>query len=155
MQQLSLESFLYERYKIPKNKKLRLISLFSGYDSQSLGLKYANIPFEHYKTCEWAVNSIQALKDLHFGNDNTDYSANLQYNDILDYLYNKGISANYNEPMTLEQIKRKGEKWARNVYNNIFATNNLVNIQQVKGGDLGIKETEKYEYIMTYSFPCQ
>lgn len=153
MQQLSLESFLYEKYKIPKNKILRLISLFSGYDSQALGLKYANIPFEHYKTCEWAVNSIQALKDLHFGNDNKDYSANLEYNDILDYLYNKGISANYNEPMTFDQIKRKGEKWARNVYNNINATNNLVNIQQVKGGDLGINECDKYEYLLTYSFP--
>ena len=62
---------------------------------------------------------------------------------------------NYNEPMSYEQIKRKGEEWQRVTYNNIIATHNLVNISQVKGSDLGIKETDKYDYILTYSFPCQ
>jgi DNA (cytosine-5)-methyltransferase 1 len=38
---------------------------------------------------------------------------------------------------------------------NIAITNNLVNIQQVKGKDLEIVDTDKYEYILTYSFPCQ
>lgn len=50
---------------------VRLITLFSGYDSQALALKYLGVPFDHYKTCEWAVPSIQALKDLHFGADKT------------------------------------------------------------------------------------
>ena len=31
----------------------------------------------------------------------------------------------------------------------------LVNIQQVKGEDLEIVDTDKYDYILTYSFPCQ
>lgn len=56
------------------DKPLRLITLFSGYDSQALALKYIGVPFEHYRTCEWAIPSIQALKDLHFENDDTDYS---------------------------------------------------------------------------------
>ena len=30
-----------------------------------------------------------------------------------------------------------------------------MNIMKVKGKDLEIKDTNKYEYIMTYSFPCQ
>lgn len=51
------------------NKPLRLITLFSGYDSQALALKYLGVPFEHYRTCEWAIPSIQALKDLHFEDD--------------------------------------------------------------------------------------
>lgn len=137
------------------NKPVRLISLFSGYDSQALALKYLSINFEHYKTCEWAVKSIQALKDLHFKDDITDYSKNLTQDEIIDYLTSKGISANYNEPMTREQIKRLGEQKQRQIYNNIRAAHNLVNIQQVKAGDLEIVNVDKYCYLMTYSFPCQ
>ncbi len=137
------------------NKPVRLISLFSGYDSQALALKYLNINFEHYKTCEWAVKSIQALKDLHFKDDITDYSKNLTQDEMIDYLTSKGISANYNEPMTREQIKRLGEQKQRQIYNNIKASHNLVNIQQVKASDLEIVDVDKYCYLMTYSFPCQ
>ena len=137
------------------DKPVRLISLFSGYDSQALALKYLSINFEHYKTCEWAVKSIQALKDLHFKDDTIDYSKNLTQNEIIDFLTNKGISANYNEPMTREQIKRLGEQKQRQIYNNIRATRNLVNIQQVKASDLEIVDVDKYCYLMTYSFPCQ
>lgn len=149
----SIFDFMYPKFKI--NKKIHLISFFSGYDSQALALKYLNIPFVHHKTCEWAVKSIQALKDLHFENDNTDYSKEKTDNEIKEYLYNKGISQNYNEPMTKQQIDRLNINQARTIYNNIIATHNLVNIQQVKGVDLEISNTDKYEYILTYSFPCQ
>lgn len=141
--------------KFKFTKPIRLITFFSGYDSQNLALNYLGIEHEHYKTCEWAVKSIQALKDLHFTDDNTDYSKDLSKQQLIDYLTAKGISANYNEPMTYEQVKRLGEDKLRQVYNNIKATRNLVNIQQVKGEDLEICDTDKYDYIMTYSFPCQ
>ena len=137
------------------SKKLRLIELFSGYSSQALALKYIGVDFEHYKTCEWAVKSIQAEKDLHFKDDNTDYSANLTKEQLIQFLVNKGISSNYNEPMTESQIARLGETKLRQIYNNIKANHNLVNIQQVKGIDLDIVDTDKYDYLMTYSFPCQ
>ena len=55
-------------------KPIRLIELFAGYGSQSLALKYLKVPFAHWKICEWAVKSIQAYKDLHFGDDTCDYS---------------------------------------------------------------------------------
>ena len=135
-------------------KKIRLIELFSGYSSQSLALKYLGIDFEHYKTCEWAVKSIQACKDLHFKEDKTDYSKELSKEELIDWLTEKGISADYNQPMTREKIKRLGETKLRTIYNNIKATHNLVNISQVKGGDLGIESRDKYEYIVTYSYPC-
>lgn len=135
--------------------KIRLIELFAGYGSQYLALKYLGANVESYKICEWAVKSIQAYKDAHFSNDNTDYSKWLSYSQIVEYLLEKGISANYNEPMTIDQIKRMGEQKCRQVYNNIKATHNLVNIQQVKGEDLEIVDTEQNTYIMTYSFPCQ
>ena len=144
---------MYPKYKI--TKPIRMITLFSGYDSQCLAMKYLGVNYEHYKTCEWAVKSIQALKDIHFENDNTDYSKNLSVKQIKEYLTNKGISSNYNEPMTEQQINRLNENQTRTIYNNIKATHNLVNIQQVKGSDLEIKDIDKFDYIMTYSFPCQ
>ena len=137
------------------DKPIRLISTFSGYDSQLFSFKYLGADVESWRTCEWAVKSIQALKDAHFGDDDTDYSQGMTDSEVYDYLYNRGISANYNEPMTFEQIKRLGSVKARTVFNNIKATHNLVNIQQVHGNDLGIVDTNKYCYIMTYSFPCQ
>ena len=75
--------------------------------------------------------------------------------EMIDYLYNKGISSNYNEPMTKSQISRLNEKQLKTIIENIEITHNLVNIQQVKGQDLEIIEKEQYEYILTYSFPCQ
>lgn len=142
-----------QQYKI--TKPIRLIELFGGYGSQHFALEYLGVKFEQWKLCEWAVKSIQAYKDAHFGNDNTDYSKDLTKEQLIEFLANKGISANYNEPMSFEQVKRLGEDKLRTIYNNIKATHNLVNIQQVKGEDLEIVDTDKYEYIMTYSFPCQ
>lgn len=48
------------------------------------------------------------------------------------------------------------DKFAVASYNAIHDTNfQTSDIRQVKGIDLGITETEKYCYILTYSFPCQ
>ena len=151
MNQMSIFDVLYPKFVI--DKPIRLIETFSGYGSQALALKYLGVPFEHWKTCEWAVKSIQAYKDIHFTDDNNDYSKDLTENEIKEYLFNKGISSNYNEPMTKEQIKRLSD--VRTIYNNIQATHNLVNIQQVKGNDLEIIDQTQYIYIFTYSFPCQ
>ena len=89
------------------DKPIRLITLFSGYDSQALALKYLGVPFEHYRTCEWAVKSIQALHDLHFDTDTIDYAKDLTQAQLVEYLSNKGISMDYKKPMTKEQISRK------------------------------------------------
>lgn len=142
-----------QQFKI--DKPIRLIECFAGYGSQALALEYLGAKFEHHRIAEWAVKSIQAYKDMHFPNDNTNYSENLSFEEIIEYLYAKGISANYNEPMTKEQIKRMGEPKARKVYNNIQATHNLVSVCNVKGEDLAITDTDKFTYILTYSFPCQ
>lgn len=136
-------------------KPIRLIELFAGYGSQSLALKYLKVPFEHWKICEWAVKSIQAYKDLHFEDDNCDYSRAYSVDELIDTLLAKGISADYNLPMTREQIKRMGEQKIRTVYNNIIATNNLVSVCNAHAQDFEIQDTDNYTYIMTYSFPCQ
>ena len=151
--QTNIFEMLYPTYKI--TKKIRMITFFSGYDSQCLAMKYLGVDYEHYKTCEWAVKSIQALKDIHFEEDTKDYSKDLEIWQIKEFLFSKGISSNYNEPMSMAQINRLNEKQARTIYNNIQATHNLVNIQQVKGKDLCITDTDKFTYLLTYSFPCQ
>lgn len=45
------------------------------------------------------------------------------------------------------------DAWRRECYNNIKATHNLVNICSMRGGDLAITNTDRYTYLMTYSFP--
>lgn len=140
------------------SKPIRLIEFFAGYGSQSKALEELEkwgLKFQHCKICEWAVKSIQAYKDLHFANDNNDYSRDFTFEYIAQTLFENGISSNYNEPMTLEQIKRLGEKQCRNIYNNCVATHNLVNIQKCTAEKLEITDTDKYDYILTYSFPCQ
>ena len=142
-----------QQFKI--DKPIRLIELFAGYGSQSLALKYLGVPFEHHRIAEWTIKSTQAYKDLHFENDNIDYSKEFSVEYLIDYLFEKGVSQNYSEPMTKEQIKRLGEEKIRTAYNNIIATHNLVSVCTAKGKDLGITDTDKFAYLLTYSFPCQ
>lgn len=137
------------------DKPIRLIELFAGYGSQHLALTYLGADVESHRICEWAVKSIQAYKDLHFADDNTDYSEEFTFDDVIDFLHSRGISANYNEPMSRDQIKRMGENKCRTVFNNIKATHNLVSVTNAHGEDFGIVERDKYCYMMTYSFPCQ
>ena len=138
-----------------ENKPIRLIEMFSGYGSQALALKYLGIPFESWRICEWAYKSIDAYKHIHFPNDHIDYSAGFTKEWVATQLYEKGISANWNEPMKREQINRKKEDELREIYNNCIATHNLINIQQVHSNDLDITDRDDYNYILTYSFPCQ
>lgn len=153
MAQTSIFDYLYETYKI--SKPIRLIEMFAGYGSQHLALNYLGCNVESHKIIEWAVPSIQAYKDLHYTNKNDDYTENMTLEELVIKLVQYGISSNYNEPMSMEQIKRKGLVWCKQVYNNIKNTNNLVNIMNVNGEDLEIEDLDKYDYIMTYSFPCQ
>lgn len=149
MNQTTIFDIMYPKYKI--TKPIRLIELFAGYGSQYLALKYLCTNVKHYKICEWATKSIQAYNDLHI-QDYFDYSGDLSDDNILKALVELGVSINYNEPATREQLKRQN---FRKIYNNIIATNNLVNIQNAKGEYFKIVDKDQYDYIMTYSFPCQ
>lgn len=152
MDQTNIFEFIYPRYHC--TKPIRLIELFAGYGSQALALKYLGVPFEHWKICEWNYKSFHAYKLLH-SSDDTDYSKDLSKDELVEYLAGKGVSADWNKPMKFEQIKRLGEGSLREIYNNIQATHNLVDISQVHGNDLEIINPDQYTYIMTYSFPCQ
>ena len=151
--QQTIFDILYEKYKI--DKPIRLIELFAGYGSQALALKYLGVKFEHWKICEWNIKSIQAYKDIHFTDTDIELNPDRTKEEMVEFLYQKGISNNWNDPMSKEQIMRLNESQLKTIIKNIAITHNLVNIQNVKGEDLEIKDTDKYTYIMTYSFPCQ
>ena len=137
------------------DKPIRLIELFAGVGSQAKALKRLGADFEHYKISDWEVNATASYKVIHNGDDNTDYSAEFTAEELTKILFDIGISTDGKKPLTQKEIARKGEPWKRTVYNNFKATNNIGSILNVKGVDLGIVDTDKYCYLLTYSFPCQ
>lgn len=136
-------------------KPIRLIELFAGIGSQAMALRNIGAKFEKYLICEWWVQAFASYKAIHFGEDKTDYSEGISQRELIDILFKYGISNDGKDPMTLEQIERKPEKWLRTTYNNIKATKNIVNIMAAAGSDLKVVDTDKFTYILTYSFPCQ
>ena len=95
--QFSIFDYMRQPFKI--DKPIRLISLFSGYDSQAMALKRLGADYEHYRAVEVDKYAIASLNAIH------------------------GTS---------------------------FEPTDICN---VKGGDLGITDKDKYFYLMTYSFP--
>ena len=152
--QLNLFNFGKERKVI--HKPVRLIELFAGigatHKAIELMCKLANIPFESWKIVEWAIPSIKAYNAIHF-KDYKDYSNGKSKEEMLERI--NGVSANYNEPISFEKLNKMPISKIKDIYNNVVATHNLVDVMKVKGGDLEVKDTDKFEYIMTYSFPCQ
>lgn len=134
---------------------IRLIELFAGIGSQAMALRNIGADFEKYLICEWWVQATASYKAIHYADDTTDYSEGMAKETVADILFEYGISVDGKNPMTKEQIQKKPEKWMRDTYNNIKATKNIVNIAKAKGKDLKVVDTDRYTYIMTYSFPCQ
>ena len=150
---MNIFDIMYPKYKIKKS--IRLIEAFGGYGSQHFALEYLGMKVEHWKLIEWAVKSIQAYKDGHYSNIQYNCDETVTKDVLVDYLLRMGISFDYNSPATKEEIKRRKFEELKLIALNIKMTKNLVNICNVKGKDLDIVEKDKYEYIFTYSFPCQ
>lgn len=158
MKQITLDDVLYEEYKFPKNKKIRLIECFAGIGAQAAALKKLGLPFEHYKTVEWAIPSIKAYPSIHRDNlpdYGEDFCSDLNKDELVRELYTAGVSADYNKPATIEQLRRKPIEELRLIFNSIYWGNNLVDIARVHAEDLKIVDKEHFTYLLTYSFPCQ
>lgn len=149
-EQLSLFSEIYDTYKI--TKPIKLIELFGGIGAQAKALELLGVPFTHHKLCEWAYNSYVMYNLIH-QKDTTDYSLGKSKEEMLERI--KGTSTDYNTPLTMDQLKKKPIEWIKKAYNSCVATNNLVDITQVKGRDLDFYDNKNECIIMTYSFPCQ
>lgn len=73
--------------------------------------------------------------------------------EIAKKLFELGISADWDKPMTLAQISRMSEKKLKQIWSDILTTKNTVDISKTPGQFYKIDE--EHTYIMTYSFPCQ
>lgn len=151
-QQINIFEGFIPYYKI--TKPVRLIELFAGIGSQHQALKNLGVKIDNSTIVEWQVNSIQAYNDIHVRKYD-DHTQNMSKEDVANALAQYGVSIDYNQPAKLDTLLRKSDEWLRNVYNNVINTNNKVNIMSVKGSDLNVVDTDTYDYIMTYSFPCQ
>lgn len=132
------------------SKKIRLIELFAGYGSQHLALPEA----ESWRIAEWAVKSCEAYNDLHI-RDYTDYSEGLTKTELINDLIKRGISLDWKTPATYEKLKKLNIEKLKKFRNDIIATHNLVDVSKIHASDLNICETDKYDYILTCSSPCQ
>lgn len=150
---ISIFDIIHPTFKI--DKPVRLIELFAGVGSQAMALRNLGANFEHYKISEWEIACVASYKAIHMADDDTDYSKVFNKKRLVKILHRRGISVDGKTPMTKKQIKARPEKWLRTVYNNFRATNNLGSITNFHGPNLQIKDTDKYIYILTYSFPCQ
>ncbi len=138
------------------NKPVRLIELFAGVGSQAMALRDLGVDFEHYRISEWEVNANRSYKAIHNPNDNTDYSKKFEkFKWLARVLYEYGISVDGKTRLTLKEIRNRGEKWCRQTYNEFRENRNIGSIANAHALDLRIVDTDKFCYIMTYSFPCQ
>lgn len=154
-EQCSIFDFVDDDYIYKINKPIRLIEFFAGVGAQHKALTNIKANFESYKICEWALPSIIGYNAIHLGNFNGVWDNETDKNKIAQFLYDKGVSLNYNEPAPMRNIARIEIDRLKQCANSIINTHNLVNICNVKGKDLDIVDKDKYCYIMTYSYPCQ
>jgi len=132
---------------------IRLIEFFAGIGAQAKALEILGADFEHWRTCEWSWQSITAYNAIHMGGEIADTSQ-LTYGDVLREI--EGVSHDYNKPMTFDQLKKKGEKWARELLGRMWANRNYCpDVSKLHAEDLGITDRGGHTYILTYSFPCQ
>lgn len=153
-QQLNIFDLTLPTYQV--NKPIRLIELFAGIGSQAMALRDLGADFEHYRISEWEVNANRSYKAIHNSDNNMDYSQKFKkLKWLARVLYEYGISVDGKTQLTLEEIKNRGEKWCKQTYNDFRANRNIGSIVNAHALDLRITDTDKFCYIMTYSFPCQ
>lgn len=137
---MSLFEATYEKPTLPK--RIRLIECFAGIGAQAKALETLGADFEHWRTVEWSIHSIIAYNAIHI-KDWCDKTEGVPYEEVLEKI--KGVSSDYNKPMSEKELRGRGEAWARKIYSSMIAIHDLKpNIQDVKAADLGITEREPH-----------
>lgn len=142
------------------NKKpIRLIELFAGIGTQYQALKRIGTDVESYFISDWNIPSniayramLKAVNDIP---EEIDYTVGLTRAEVEDKLIALGLSLDGKTPLSQKTLKRKNEKWQRDILNSFYYTHNHGSITNIHAEDLKITEKDKYDYYMTYSFPCQ
>lgn len=158
-EQTSLFDFAYPPFKFAK--PVRLIELFAGYGSQMMAMKrlqkegYFPCGLESWRICEWAIPSFVAWAKIHNPEDKKDYSEGKSRKELAKILADKGVSLDWKTPTAYEKLKRKPEAYLRQAYNAMVSSRNVVDITRAHASDFGMEDREKYDVVMTWSFPCQ
>lgn len=150
--QTNIFDFLMPEIEI--NKPIRLIELFGGYGSQAMALKRIGANVEHWKMSEWEISADKAYNSVHNNNNFKNYSKGKSKEKLARKLYKRGISNDGSTPLTYSKINRMNIEQLAQIYNSFCQNQNLGSITNIKGKQLNIVDTDKYEYIMTYSYPC-
>lgn len=154
MEQVSIfDIFPEETHLFKTDKPIRLIELFAGVGAQAMALRNIGADFEHYKISEWDVNSVKSYRAIHMGYKKVEPHGDIWANSVK--LFSMGVSIDGKTPLTLQQVIKKGNRWVCQALDDFEATHNIGSVTNIHGKDLGIKDTDKYTYLLTYSFPCQ
>ena len=129
---------------------INVVELFSGIGSQVKALKRAGLSFEVKAIAEWDVNSLVAYDLIHHGPQDLSRYNNMTKDDLVDELFDYGLSMNGKETMSYKSLKAFNHESLKRIKAAIERTKNLVNIENIKSSDLPNKID-----LLTYSFPCQ
>ena len=129
---------------------LRLVETFSGLGSQAKALKNIGIDFEVVKTAEWDITAIIAYCLIHKGKIDIHPYDDVEEEKINLELSKYTLSIDGKSPIKESSLKRLPIYLKKVILAAIKETNNLVNIQDVKGKDI----PDNID-LLTYSFPCQ
>lgn len=110
--------------------KLRVAELFSGVGAQAMALRNIGIDFEVVLTSDWDYNSVLSYNAIHTENPQ-DFAAGTSIDSIEKILHEINISSNGKDPLTLQQIKRMGEKKKREIFNAFANTKNMGSITRI------------------------
>lgn len=150
--QTSIFDFMMPEVSI--DKPIRLIELFGGYGSQVMALKRIGANVEHWKMSEWEIDADKSYNSVHNDKDFKNYARGKSREQLARKLYKRGISNDGSTPMPYSKIRKMSLEQLQKTYNSFCQNQNLGSITNIKGKQLNIVNTNKYEYIMTYSFPC-
>ena len=130
---------------------MRIVELFSGIGSQAKALTNINVQdLEVVHTCEWDVHSFCAYDLIHNGPELHQEAIGLSKDELLERLERFTLSLDGKEAMKEATRRSLRLDVLKQIYSSILKTNNLVNISDVHGADIGDNID-----LMTYSFPCQ
>ncbi len=133
-----------------KNKKLKVVELFSGIGSQAKALKNIGAQFSTLNTCEWDIHALVAYDLIHNNGEIHKDALGLNKFELLDKLKNYNLSGDCKNPINEKYLNSLPEDTLRQIYSSILNTGNLIDIKSLKGEMLPSDID-----IMTYSFPCQ
>lgn len=129
---------------------MNVVELFSGIGAQARALEKIGVDFDIIATCDWDINAIIAYDIIHNGKDIDNFYTNYTDEQIDNLIKDIRISITGKTLMTENGKSRMPRKLKDRLLYAIYRTNNLINIENVSGCELGEDIT-----IMTYSFPCQ